>query len=112
MEAAELSETSTHAIWLNGIITLKTIVFWFLAYLRMNRLYRATEIGFIDKEEYHKCWAVTEVERIVLGVLEMIIPEFYCATWEKLWNEGDYLSSRLEEEQLHSGLTVVRRRII
>jgi len=103
MEAAELSETSTHAIWLNGIITLKTIVFWFLAYLR---------IGFIDKEEYHKCWAVTEVERIVLGVLEMIIPEFYCATWEKLWNEGDYLSSRLEEEQLHSGLTVVRRRII
>lgn len=94
MEAAEFSETSTRAIWLKGIITLKTAVFWFLAYLRMCRLYRPTEIGFSDVEEYHKRWAVNEMEWIVLGVLEMVIPEFSCTIWEKLRNERDYLSSR------------------
>lgn len=75
MEAADFSETSTPVTWLNGIIPLKTVVFWFLAYLRMNRLYRPREIGFSDMEEYHKCWAVNEVEQIVLGVFETVIPE-------------------------------------
>jgi len=94
MEVVEFSYTSTRATWLNDIVSLKTVVFLFLAYLRMNRLCRATETGFIVMEEYHKCWAVNEMERIVLGVFEMVIPEFSCTTWEKLWNEGDYLSSR------------------
>lgn len=94
MEAAEFSETSTPATWLNAIISLKTVVFWFLAHLRMNRLYRPREIAFSGMEDFHKCWAVNEVERIVLGVFVMVIPKLSCTKWEKLRKEGDYLSSR------------------
>jgi len=56
-------------------------------------LYRSIEIGFSDMEEYHKWWAVNEVEQIVLGVFEMVIPKFYCTKWEKSRNYSDYLSS-------------------